>query len=204
LVGSKGRGARPRGGFSAALVIALVAGFATVAAPAQAGEGGVSAVTPPPPVAPTTGAPERQVFPIRGPHQYWDGFGAGRSHQGADVGATCGTPLVAVGAGKVRFAKYHARAGNYLVLDLKESTFDLVYAHLQETAVVAPGQTVVAGQQIGTVGDTGNASGCHLHFELWEGAYYGGGAPVDPLPFLTSLDNERKRIAKRAANRRNR
>ena len=204
MVGSKKRGTRRRGAFSAALAVALVAGFATAAAPAQAGEGGVSAVTPPPPVPPVTGTPERQVFPIRGAHSYWDGFGAGRSHQGADVGAACGTPLVAVGAGKVRFVKYHARAGNYLVLDLKESTLDLMYAHLREAAIVVPGQEVVAGQQIGAVGDTGNASGCHLHFELWEGAYYGGGAPVDPMPFLTSLDRERKRIANRAANRRDR
>ena len=56
--------------------------------------------------------------------------------------------------------------------------------HLREPSVV-PGQLVAAGQLVGAVGDTGNASGCHLHFELWEGAYYGGGAPsTRALPHL--------------------
>jgi murein DD-endopeptidase MepM/ murein hydrolase activator NlpD len=181
------------------VAVALVAGLATMtAAPAQAGEGGLSAApAPPPPAPPTTTAVSRQVFPVRGPHQYWDGFGAGRNHQGVDVGAACGTPLVAVGPGRARFVKYHARAGNYLVIDLKESIYDLAYMHLSEPAPLVPGQAVVAGQVVGAVGDTGNASGCHLHFELWEGAYYGGGAPIDPMPFLTSLDGERKRISRR-------
>ncbi len=198
MVGSK-QGSIRRGGAFAAAALALIALCASVAvAPAEAGLGGVSATPAASAVPPTTVSAGRQVYPIRGPHQFWEGFGAGRGHQGADIGSPCGTPLVAVGAGKVRFVKYHARAGNYLVLDLKESTLDLAYMHLQEAAVVAPGQSVVAGQVVGAVGDTGNASGCHLHFELWEGAYYGGGAPIDPVPFLTSLERENKRVAKRS------
>ncbi len=178
------------------MALALVCGLATVTSPAQAGEGGLGAAPATPPTAtPTTTA--RQVFPIRGPHEYWDGWGAGRGHQGVDVGSPCGTPLVAVGAGRVRFVKYHARAGNYLVIDLKESILDLAYMHLREPASVRPGQSLAAGQPVGLVGDTGNASGCHLHFELWEGAYYGGGSPIDPMPFLTSLDRDRKRRAQR-------
>ncbi len=181
------------------MALALIAGLAAVSvAPAQAGKGGVSAAPAPPPVTPpAAGTASSQVYPVRGPHQYWDGFGAGRNHQGADVGAPCGTPLVAIGAGRVRFVKYHARAGNYLVIDLTGSTFDLAYMHLREPAVVAPGQLVAPGQPVGAVGDTGNASGCHLHFELWEGANYGGGAPIDPMPFLTALEPERKRVARR-------
>ncbi len=198
MVGSKEGSIRRRGAFAAA-ALALVAGFATATvAPAQAGEGGVSAAPATPSVTPpAAGAASRQVYPIRGPHQFWEGFGAGRGHQGADIGSPCGTPLVAVGAGRVRFVKYHARAGNYLVIDLTGSTLDLAYMHLRETAIVAAGQSVAAGQQVGAVGDTGNASGCHLHFELWEGPYYGGGAPIDPMPFLISLDRERKRVASR-------
>lgn len=181
--------------------MALALAFATTvlaAAPARAGEGGVSAAPAPPPPQPSAPtATSRQVYPIRGGHEYWDGFGAGRGHDGADVGARCGTPLVAAQAGRVRFAKYHARAGNYLVIDVKESIFDIAYMHLTEPAVVAPGQSVAAGQLVGTVGDTGNASGCHLHFELWEGAYYAGGTPIDPMPYLLSLERSRKRVAQR-------
>ena len=64
--------------------------------------------------------------------------------------------------------------------------------HMREPASVVVGQMLSAGQPIGSVGDTGNASGCHLHFEVWEGAYYGGGAPIDPMPFLTQWDRKRR------------
>lgn len=135
----------------------------------------------------------RQVFPVRGPHQFWAGFGDGRGHQGADVGAACGTPLVAIAAGTITKSDYHARAGNYLVIDLASSTQDVAYMHMTEPTALRVGSKVGAGQVVGTVGDSGNASGCHLHFELWEGEYYGGGAPVDPIPFLKSLQPRAKR-----------
>jgi murein DD-endopeptidase MepM/ murein hydrolase activator NlpD len=199
LVGSKEGSTRIRQSFAVALALVSAAMLTLVVAPAEAGEGGLSAAPAPPPVQPpASGAAPRPVYPVRGAHQYWDGFGAGRGHEGVDVGARCGTPLVAAQAGRVRFSKYHARAGNYLVIDVKESIFDIAYMHLTEPAIVAPGQSVAVGQPVGTVGDTGNASGCHLHFELWEGAYYGGGAPIDPMPYLLSLEpKSRKRVAKR-------
>jgi murein DD-endopeptidase MepM/ murein hydrolase activator NlpD len=187
----------------AAVVAAIVALFALLAMTARApaatagAQGGLSSSPAPEIAVPPPSADSRQVFPIRGAHELWEGFGAGRGHQGADVGAACGTPLVAVGTGRVRMSKFHSRAGNYAVIDLKGSTLDLVYAHMVEPAAVPVGQAVAAGQTIGFVGDTGNASGCHLHFELWEGAYYGGGAPIDPVPFLESLDRERKRLRQR-------
>ena len=56
-----------------------------------------------------------------------------------------------------------------------------MYAHLQKPAMVTKGQQVTTGQQVGNVGETGNASGCHLHFEIWVGAgWYTGGNPIDP------------------------
>jgi murein DD-endopeptidase MepM/ murein hydrolase activator NlpD len=61
--------------------------------------------------------------------------------------------------------------------------------HLAYPAVVRKKQRVTAGQFIGAVGDTGNASGCHLHFELWSGKWYRGGAPIDPLPSLRFWDS---------------
>jgi murein DD-endopeptidase MepM/ murein hydrolase activator NlpD len=48
---------------------------------------------------------------------------------------------------------------------------------------------VFTGQLIGYVGDTGDAVGCHLHFELWSGQWQAGGAPIDPLPALQGWDS---------------
>jgi murein DD-endopeptidase MepM/ murein hydrolase activator NlpD len=118
-------------------------------------------------------------FPIRGQHTYGDGVGApraGHTHQGQDVFADCGTPLEAARGGKVQFKGYHSAAGNYLVIDGKKTGRDYVYMHLRRKAEVSEGERVRTGQRIGEVGETGNASGCHLHFELWSppGWYEGG------------------------------
>ena len=49
--------------------------------------------------------------------------------------------------------------------------------------------TVRTGQPIGLVGDTGNAQGCHLHFEIWGApGWYEGGSPIDPLSYLKAWD----------------
>ena len=138
-------------------------------------------------IAPKSEIP-RQVFPVRGPHSYGDGMGAGRGHDGADVMAACGTRMVSALRGRVEHRDYHAAAGYYVVIDTKGTPDDLMYAHLTRPAAVRPGQMVNAGQTIGYVGETGNAQGCHLHFEYWSGDWYGGGAPVDPMPFLKRLD----------------
>ncbi|MEZ5077168.1 MAG: M23 family metallopeptidase [Solirubrobacterales bacterium] len=160
-------------------------------------EGGVSSNPSPHTleVLPPTSIP-KQVFPIRGPYEIWAGLGDGRGHEGADIGASCKTPLVAVSAGKVKVAKYHYRAGNYAVIDLNGSDLDLAYMHMIEPAGVKVGQRVSAGQVIGYVGETGNASGCHLHFEVWEGGYYEGGSPIDPLAFLKPLETKRVKRAR--------
>lgn len=127
-------------------------------------------------------------FPIVGKWTYGTGaatFGGGRDHQGFDVFAKCGTPLVASLPGKVKFKAAHARAGNYFVYDTGD--YDLAYMHLAAPATVKVGDELAAGQPVGLVGDTGRASGCHLHLELWKGNWQGvggPGAPVDPLPTL--------------------
>ena len=114
-------------------------------------------------------------FPIRGRHNYGDGFGAGRGHMGQDVFAKCGTKLVAARGGRVTFKDSHPAAGNYVVISGKRSRFDYMYAHLLRPAGVREGQRVRTGEVIGKVGQTGNASGCHLHFELWKGDWQQGG-----------------------------
>lgn len=118
-------------------------------------------------------------FPLLSRHTFGDGFGAGRGHQGVDIFTPCGRPVIAAHAGRVQFRDYQASgAGNYLVIDAKRSARDHVYMHLRYKPRVRVGDRVRAGQRIATVGRTGRASGCHLHFELWNGDWYGGGHPM--------------------------
>lgn len=129
------------------------------------------------------------LFPIRGKHDIapsqTTGFGGGRGHQGIDTFARCGTKLVAARAGKVQFAGYQSAAGNYLVIDVDGSGQDHTYMHLREAPLVATGQRVFTGQKVGEVGDTGRATGCHLHFELWTApGWYEGGKAIDAEPLL--------------------
>ena len=137
-------------------------------------------------------APGQYVFPIRGPHDLGqsdaNNFGGARGHQGQDMFAACGTPVVAATAGTVDRATYQDRAGNYLVVtDAAGRSY--VYMHLRKAALVSQGEQVQTGQAIGEVGDTGRASGCHLHFELWTApGWYRGGEAIDPLPELRRWD----------------
>jgi murein DD-endopeptidase MepM/ murein hydrolase activator NlpD len=135
------------------------------------------------------------AFPILGSHEF--GMGAGRfgaartghTHQGQDVMADCGLPLVAARGGLVQYAGYEGNAGNYVVIDGKGTTLDFMYAHLAEPSPLKTGDSVRTGQPIGIVGDTGDATACHLHFEIWTApGWYEGGSPVDPLPYLEKWD----------------
>lgn len=114
-------------------------------------------------------------------------FGGGRGHQGQDVFADCGTPLAAVAGGRVLDARFHGSAGHYVVVRT-EGGRSHVYAHLRAPAHVKAGEAVEAGERLGSVGDTGNAWDCHLHFEVWTApGWYRGGRPIDPLPLLRRL-----------------
>jgi murein DD-endopeptidase MepM/ murein hydrolase activator NlpD len=128
------------------------------------------------------------IFPVRGKHGYGDGLGAGRGHQGVDVFADCGTRMVAARAGKVQWKQYHSAAGYYLVIDGKKTDVDYMYAHLLQPSNLSEGDRVKTGQTIGRVGETGNAQGCHLHFEMWNGEWQGGGSVADPMPHLKRWD----------------
>jgi murein DD-endopeptidase MepM/ murein hydrolase activator NlpD len=135
------------------------------------------------------------AFPVLGKHDYGGSgarFGAGRAghtHQGQDVMAACGLPLVAARGGRVQYSTWDDLAGNYIVIDGKGSPYDTAYMHLAEPSPLKEGDLVRTGQPIGIVGDTGDASACHLHFELWAPpGWYEGGSPIDPLPFLMKWD----------------
>ncbi len=135
------------------------------------------------------------AFPILGAHDYGGAagrFGAGRSghtHEGQDVMAACGTPLIAARGGRVQYSGYQSAAGNYLVIDGKGTSFDMAYMHLLEPSPLQEGMTVRTGEPIGLVGQTGDATACHLHFEIWTApGWYEGGSPIDPLPYLEQWD----------------
>ena len=134
------------------------------------------------------------TFPIRGAHNYGGPdarYGAPRSghtHAGQDIFANCGTPEVAARGGKVIDTGYGGAAGYYVAVHTADTPYDYFYAHLRTSSTVRAGQTVSTGQLVGYVGETGDAVGCHLHFELWDGAWWNGGHTIDPLPFLKAWD----------------
>ena len=133
------------------------------------------------------------VFPISGKHDLGqtptNGFGGGRNHKGQDMFARCGTGIVAARGGIVEYAGYHSAAGNYVVIDGSGSGIDYVYMHMLRAPLVRTGQRVRTGESLGQVGETGRATGCHLHFEMWSApGWYAGGSPFDPLPSLRKWD----------------
>ena len=95
-----------------------------------------------------------RVFPIAGPHDLertpTNGFGGGRGHNGQDMFAACGTPVVASQGGKVREAGYHPVGGNFVVLTEKETGLDAVYMHLAHKPRLRAHETVETDQRIGS------------------------------------------------------
>ena len=137
-------------------------------------------------------------FPLVGSFGYGGAdarFGADRpshTHQGQDLTAAEGTPVVAPRGGVVEHVAYQAEgAGHYVILDGAGEDRDYAFMHLQTGSIsVVVGQRVRTGDLLGRVGSTGASSGPHLHFEVWEGGgWYEGGHPVDPLPYLRRWDS---------------
>jgi murein DD-endopeptidase MepM/ murein hydrolase activator NlpD len=133
-------------------------------------------------------------FPVRARHTYGDGYGAPRAghvHQGQDILAKCGKRIVAARGGRVQYSGYQAGgAGYYVVIDGRHDRHDYVYMHLKRRGP-RKGSRVHTGETIGRVGQTGDASGCHLHFEVWSkpGWYEGGHAMRSVTKKLKEWDN---------------
>ena len=73
------------------------------------------------------------VFPLPSKHEYGDGFGAGRGHDGQDLFANCGRKLVAANDGKIQRSEMDGSGyGNIVVLDVKGVEIDLLYAHMKK------------------------------------------------------------------------
>jgi murein DD-endopeptidase MepM/ murein hydrolase activator NlpD len=157
----------------------------------------VRAPAPPAPAPPPATAPPATgtgVFPVAGPHTYGDAFGAARkgySHQGQDLAAAEGVPVVAPVAGTILYVDFQAKAAGWYVVQRAADGRDFFYAHCQAGSVaVVAGQALNPGQLLCNVGATGDATGPHLHFEIWLGGWRVNAAshPVDPLPDLQAWD----------------
>ncbi len=140
-----------------------------------------------PPAAPAV-ATGGKVCPVAGAVAFSNTWGAsrsgGRSHKGVDMMAVTGTPLVAIEGGGIYLLGRHARGGIQIYL-LGASGDMHYYAHLDRYADgLTAGQRVSAGQTIGYVGSTGNATAPHLHFQ-WRPSGYGDWQ--NPFPLVNKL-----------------
>lgn len=104
-----------------------------------------------------------------------------RFHQGTDLAAPEGTPVVASFSGRVEIAGWLGGYGLIVVISHGD-THETRYAHLSEV-LVKEGQEVKQGTVIGLVGSTGMATGPHLHFEIWQ-KMQDGLVAIDPTPQL--------------------
>ena len=116
------------------------------------------------------------LWPARGPATSEFGPRWGRMHEGIDIGAGSGSPIYAASDGVVSFAGVMGGYGNMTLIDHGGTV--TAYAH-QSRIGVGVGQSVRAGQVIGSVGSTGNVTGPHLHFEV-----RAGGEPRNPRGYL--------------------
>lgn len=191
-----GRGPLSRFGWvMLALIVIVVGGFLSML---SFGSGEV--------VVPDVAAPARQAatgssaalampianYPVSALHHDWGDprEGGKRKHQGLDLMAPSGTPVVAALSGTVEKLFDSDRGGHTLYIRSPDRRWMLYYAHLKGYAPgLAEGQSVKQGQVVGYVGDTGNAGAgnMHLHFAVnWMRAGDGWyqGEPVDPYPLL--------------------
>jgi murein DD-endopeptidase MepM/ murein hydrolase activator NlpD len=141
-----------------------------------------------PPVTAASG-----IFPVQGAYTLGGDdarFGAGRTghtHQGQDILAASGTPVVTPRTGFVAWRAFQKDGAGHYVVVRGDDGRDYVFMHLLDGSVaVQKGQAVAAGQQLGAVGSTGRSTGPHLHFEIWPDGWYSSktSKPIDPLPEL--------------------
>ncbi len=128
------------------------------------------------------------IFPVAAAHRYsndWHNQRVGHLHQGTDIFAAHGAPLLSVVSGSVRLGN-NKLGGTTVHLNGDDGTM-YYYAHLSGYAPrIRSGQRVGAGELVGFVGQSGNAAGTppHLHFEI----HPGGRSAVNPFPTLSRTD----------------
>jgi murein DD-endopeptidase MepM/ murein hydrolase activator NlpD len=104
-------------------------------------------------------------------------------HYGLDIAADYGSKVRAAAAGRVTFAGWKNNGGGYQVWISHGSGLYTTYNHMSSISV-STGASVGKGQQVGRVGQSGWATGPHLHFEVWKGPIWNGGTRVNPLKYL--------------------
>lgn len=142
---------------------------------------GQSPVINPPSDGSGGGSGFNPIWPLPGVSLIYSPFNGYPGHKGMDIAGPWGTPVVAAADGQVIEANNYDSWGyswGYYVLIYHNGTYSTRYAHLSSVAV-STGQYVTAGTVIGYEGDTGNVTGPHLHFEVYE-----NGTRVDPARFL--------------------
>ena len=104
-------------------------------------------------------------------------------HWAIDIAAPWGSRIIAAAAGTVTFAGWKNNGGGYQVWISHGHNFYTTYNHMSSTAVYV-GEHVGRGQFVGRVGQTGDATGPHCHFEVWIGPIWDGGTRVNPLNYF--------------------
>jgi murein DD-endopeptidase MepM/ murein hydrolase activator NlpD len=146
-------------------------------------------------------------FPVLGaidfgaPDARFGAWRGGHRHEGQDVFAEPGTPLVAVRDGRVVESGDDGGRGNYIAIWSPEVDRTFVYLHMRAPTGLAVGDAVAGGERVGAVGCTGSCWGDHLHLEMRAGRGTAG-RPLDPLPLLRrlSLRPRREHSARPSAN----
>ena len=118
------------------------------------------------------------IWPVKGPVTTWFGVQQGRRHDGIDIVAPKGTPVRAAERGKVIYSDDGMSGYGNLVILQHEGGFHTVYAHNSRNLVDVD-EVVNKSQVIAEVGDTGRATGNHLHFEIRKNR-----RAVDPMQYL--------------------
>ena len=104
-------------------------------------------------------------------------------HYALDVAADYGSPVRSAAGGRVIFAGWKGNGGGNQVWLAHGSGLFTTYNHMSAVSV-GSGQSVSKGQQVGRIGQSGRATGPHLHFEVWRGGIWNGGSRVNPLAYL--------------------
>lgn len=143
-----------------------------------------------------TVAPISMLFGPRAPIEYapgqftgWTDPATGQRvdyHYGIDIAPPAGTPLVALGYGKVtQVIVGDSSFGNAVKCEYTadDGTYAAMYLHMTDRALATVGDTVTPGQVLGYVGTTGASSGPHLHMQVWRDDY-----TIDPMVVLVGAN----------------